>query len=456
MSIQTPEFVRAAARATRHRIVLRFAEMFPTALARYELHAARKGGNLDHVDRARSAENRIILGSANWKQDFLDAVAIARAENLAEELEALQKRKRVKEVEARSRDGLQDPWRASAGGPLREVILTANRLWFEGRNDLDLLHDDTRSQRFERHAVEWLRSRFGDAVVHARADHDETTYHIHAIIAPWVEKTSARRGRQRLLQPSSHPLLKDYEKAQDDVGAHFEAIGLDRGERTAAKRRAVLAKVKQRQEERAAFEAAAKPIPPAPAEADDPAPPIARKHVPTPVWWAEEQERLLAERRKLLQDRVQIAAEAKRQADHDAQLNAREGKLEDREQDAANAIEVVEAIEAGELRPEIEARLGVGPLAKRLIGALKAIRQKLATQEEAKAQKAVETQLSAVMTLKQAVEAKMESISRLLPKVMRGDFVGLFASDDKAITQAETVAKEGLRKHSGKGKEEDR
>jgi hypothetical protein len=208
MSIQNRDLASVAAKAgKRHRIVLRFAEMFPSGLAGYELHANRKGGNLDHVDRARSAENLIILGPTTWKQDLLDTVAIARAENLAEELEALQRPKRIKEVEARSRDGLQDPWRDSASGPLREVILTANRLWFEGTDSLEFLRKDTRSERFERHAVEWLSSRFGDAVVHARADHDETAYHIHAIIAPWVDKTSERRGRQRLLQPSSSEKL---------------------------------------------------------------------------------------------------------------------------------------------------------------------------------------------------------------------------------------------------------
>ncbi len=81
-------------------------------------------------------------------------------------------------------------------------------------------------------AVRWLKGSFGDDVVHARVDLDETACHVHAVIFPRVTKTLERCGTQMMLQPPIHPLIKDYEKAQDSVGTAFADLGLKRVRKT--------------------------------------------------------------------------------------------------------------------------------------------------------------------------------------------------------------------------------
>lgn len=137
-----------------HPVVLRFAEMFPSGLAGFEMHGQRSGGQLDHVDHERSQANRILIGSDGWRRDLLKEIERARRDNLQEELAALLSRKRKTEHAARREAGLQDPWRSSKGGPLREVILTAHRHWFAGRSDEEMLTDaPARADRFE--IVHW-------------------------------------------------------------------------------------------------------------------------------------------------------------------------------------------------------------------------------------------------------------------------------------------------------------
>ena len=298
MSVHTPfDSFTTASTARPHPVVLRFAGMFPADLAGFALHGERAGGDLDHVDRGRSAQNRILIGGAGWADLLRKEVEATMHCNLAEELEALERRKRVKEHADRLLQGLADPWKSSKKGPLREVILTANREWFNETNDLDvLIGGPSREQRFEDCALDWLKKNFGEAVVFARADHDEMAYQIHAVIAPWHEKTSARRGKQRLLQPTAYPLLQSYEKAQDDVGEHFGVIGLVRGERTAAARREAIAERRTAIQEGVACE-------------DLPDIPEERRHVPTPEWWAEQTRHLQAEARKLEKEKAQLAAQ---------------------------------------------------------------------------------------------------------------------------------------------------
>ncbi|MCQ0091301.1 hypothetical protein [Roseovarius sp. M141] len=59
---------------------------------------------------------------------------------------------------------------------------------------------------------------------------DEQAYHIHAVIMP--RATVQKYGVEcSVLQPSIHPLIKDYEAAQDSVGVWFAPLNLVRGER---------------------------------------------------------------------------------------------------------------------------------------------------------------------------------------------------------------------------------
>jgi hypothetical protein len=302
--------VQPIATAT-HPIVLRFAELFPAQLASYQMHGERQGGDLSHIDGDRSHLNRILIGGADWREQALAEIDAMRHENLVEELEALKARGRTKEMDARLREGLKDPWRASKGGPLREVILTASKDWFEAPDAPSLFGQPVAEREFEFQlkAVEWLKRSFGDDVIHAPADHDERTCHIHAIIMPREVKESKRRGRQRTLQPSVHPLINDYEMAQDDAGAFFASVGLRRGDRSAAARR----------------EARDAGMPP----------PGRREHIPPSRWREEEALRLKLEAERVGAERQSLAGEAERVERQRAKVEAERASLRLAERKAA-------------------------------------------------------------------------------------------------------------------------
>ncbi|WP_340108455.1 plasmid recombination protein [Pikeienuella sp. HZG-20] len=214
-----------------HPVVLRFAGMFPADLGGYETHRTRKGGDLGHVNPNPPRPNRVLIGPRDWAARARAMIDKMKTENYADELEPLTRQRRTSQIKKRMVEGPRDPWRATRHGPLREVILTANRKWFEKMDPNPV--GTTRERAFEDLAVAWLKDSFGDDVVHARADLDETTYHIHAVIVPAVE-INLNGATRRMLQPSKHALIKDYEAAQDSVGAWFAPIGLVRGERRAA------------------------------------------------------------------------------------------------------------------------------------------------------------------------------------------------------------------------------
>ena len=197
----------------KHPVVLRMAGMSPGDLGGVEAHRRRKGGDLGHVDDARSGLNRRLIGKVDWAQRAAEEVEAMRLENFARELESLERRRRSVEVRKRLAEGPRDPWRATRHGPMREVILTANRDWFEETDDPGIAFNrdeqERRERAFEARALAWLRASFGDDVIHARADRDEEAYHIHAVILPRGE---TRDGR-RMLQPSIHPMIKNYEEA---------------------------------------------------------------------------------------------------------------------------------------------------------------------------------------------------------------------------------------------------
>ncbi|PVH27231.1 plasmid recombination protein [Pararhodobacter oceanensis] len=208
--------------ASEYPVVLRFEGMNPDQIGRYEVHRLRKGGDLGHIDPNKPKPRRLI-GSETWAQEALAEINLMKTQNFAYELADLDRRNRRKDIAKRVVEGPRDPWRASKHGPLREVILTANKEWFEKTASSDVLFDTQREDDFERTAVEWLRENFGDDVIHARADLDEQTYHIHAVIMP--RATVERYGKTcAILQPSAHPLIQNYEDAQDSVGAKFASL----------------------------------------------------------------------------------------------------------------------------------------------------------------------------------------------------------------------------------------
>ena len=202
-------------------VVMRFAGLYPHQLAGYEAHRLRKGGDLSHVDRSRTKLNdKPLIGPENWAELALAEIREMTIENFAAELEALEKRKRKKDIERRMVEGPKQPWRATRHGPMREVILTANKDWFDA--DMSSFLGESGNQReeeFEKLAVSWLKHHFGDDVIHARAVRDEAAYHIHAVIMPraTVEiakpkaKVPTATATRRMLQPSIHSMIKNYE-----------------------------------------------------------------------------------------------------------------------------------------------------------------------------------------------------------------------------------------------------
>jgi hypothetical protein len=127
---------------------------------------------------------------------------------------------------------------------MRELILTANKEWFDADPAAVFGEGVEHNQRiadFERLSIAWLKNKFGEDVIHARADLDEEAYHIHAVIMPRVSVEMTRKDKKTgekkviatrlMLQPSKFDVIENYELAQDSVGEWFSEIGLDRGEK---------------------------------------------------------------------------------------------------------------------------------------------------------------------------------------------------------------------------------
>ncbi|WP_306132768.1 plasmid recombination protein [Roseivivax marinus] len=228
---------------TDYPVVLRFEGLYPHQLGGYEAHRLRKGGDLSHVNRERSKLNQRLIGPEDWAAQALAEIREMAAENFAAEVASLEKRNRKKDIERRFVEGPKQPWRPTRHGPMREVILTVNKDWFD--SDLSGFFGEGENQRekeFGDLAKQWLIENFGDDVIHARADRDEAAFHVHAVIMPraTVEiakpkaKVPTATATRRMLQPSIHPLIENYEAAQDSVGERFASLGLVRGERRAA------------------------------------------------------------------------------------------------------------------------------------------------------------------------------------------------------------------------------
>lgn len=135
----------------------------------YDAHRYRTGGDLGHIDR-NNPEPRRLLGAATWANEARAEIELMKVETLAAELEDLDRRNRRKDLEKRRIEGPRDPWRASRHGPMRELILTANKDRFEQTESSEVEFSTSREELFEERAVAWLRENFGDDVIHARAD----------------------------------------------------------------------------------------------------------------------------------------------------------------------------------------------------------------------------------------------------------------------------------------------
>lgn len=280
-------------------IVLRFKGLFPRHLGKFKMHADRAGGALDHIDPAVSHRNETLIGSPDWLSELRAEIRSAAEANLAAEIAARLKRQRPTEAAKVAARGPVNPWAPSKEGPLREGILSVNAAWFGAPGYANW--DPEKIAAFRDHGLSFLRTYFGAAIVHARMDYDEEALHLHFIIAPWHTKISANRGAQRVLQPSSQPLLKDYEHAQDLAGAHFAALGLVRGARHAEARRH--------------------------AKKTGETPPAPVFHVPPHLWRANQKRKLLETEAEMKVTAKNLAAKAAKLAKEEAELQRKEAQL---------------------------------------------------------------------------------------------------------------------------------
>lgn len=282
-----------------HPVVLRFKSMFPNSIRGFEMHLERAGGDLGHVDASKSHLNQRLIGSENWAREVSAEIAEMRLHNHNLDLETLKKRRRTAQHKRRIAEGPADPWRKTAEGPLREVILTANAEWFKQPMERYFVEIGvTREDAFAHIATEWLKKTFGDDCVHAHADLDETAFHIHAIIVPRTV-IQRKEGVRRMLQPSIYDELRDYRLAQDSVGAFFQekGLGLTRGER---RKEALFKAVKANEEVREKMKTGAA------TEADLVPLPERRRHVSCKKWREQEERRIADLRTEVTADRKRV------------------------------------------------------------------------------------------------------------------------------------------------------
>lgn len=398
----------------KHPVVLRFEGMDPGDIGGYEAHRYRKGGDLGHIDRSKPKSRRLI-GSETWAEQALAEIELMKVETFAAELEDLDRRNRRKDLEKRRIEGPRDPWRASRHGPMRELILTANKDWFDQTESSDVEFSTSREELFEERAIAWLRDTFGDDIIHARADLDEQAYHIHAVILP--RATVRKYGTEcRVLQPSIHPLIKDYEAAQDSVGAWFSEIGLRRGER-------------RKQAIRDALN-------------DGRTPPINPRHVRPANWRANEEKRL---------------------AEKAADLEAQERDVIEREEDAATVLAFAGAVAKGEIdidgRPTKSGNASRNPqtrlpLKKASFGfaaarkAFRSVAKRLGARADEKAQERIASEVAEIRAADDIIVEIVRSFSRdqreRIAKVRRSLTAKIMALDPRSRERS-------IRSRSGPG-----
>jgi hypothetical protein len=220
-------------------------------LSGYASHQARSGGDLRHVDASRTPLNRVLIGSDHPARDMHAAIDCIALENLSEEVEGLRKTRGKKASEARLKKGPVQPWDAKNAKPWTELILTASPGWFRDDGQGPGEWNEERTTAFAERAEAVLRKRFGDDLIHLSLHLDEETPHLHAAVLPTIEKTSKRRGRQRIVSHRQHAAFREpeadpenllapetsYERLQDELAAEFADLGIERGRHTASEAR---------------------------------------------------------------------------------------------------------------------------------------------------------------------------------------------------------------------------
>ncbi|VDC18933.1 plasmid recombination protein [Pseudogemmobacter humi] len=136
-------------------------------LSAHELHRAPDGNSA--IDPKRSHLNRVLLGPRTQ----------------SEALEAL------------FASGVQRPT-AQAEAPYIQIVVGASGEFFRPDDpEAAGTFQTDRLEQFERKAMDWLKATFGDDLIHVSLHLDETTPHMHVLVAPTYEKAARKPGRKK-------------------------------------------------------------------------------------------------------------------------------------------------------------------------------------------------------------------------------------------------------------------
>lgn len=135
-------------------------------LSAHELQRAPDGNSA--IDPARSHLNRVLIGPRT-QSEALDALFAS---------------------------GVQRP-AAQSEAPYVQIVLGASAEFFRPDDpEAAGTFQAERVEQFEREATAWLKATFGDDLIHAATHLDETTPHMHVLVAPTYGVVAEVRPRR--------------------------------------------------------------------------------------------------------------------------------------------------------------------------------------------------------------------------------------------------------------------
>lgn len=136
-------------------------------LSAHELHRVPDGNSA--IDPSRSHLNRVLLGPRTQ----------------GEALEAL------------FASGVERPT-AQAESPYIQIVVGAGAEFFRPDDpEASGTFQPERVEVFERETLKWLKATFGDDLLHVSTHLDETTPHLHVLVAPTYQKAARKPGRRK-------------------------------------------------------------------------------------------------------------------------------------------------------------------------------------------------------------------------------------------------------------------
>jgi len=236
-------------------VIYRVEGLQPQKLSAVRFHGERRGGDLSHVvppsdyERCGRSKPHVYLFDKNgkeltfsdamkldWVQSIRNEISAAAAFNTREQVQNLTLRG-SKRARRREREGNKLPYRTQGtNGPLREIFLGARAEFFQEPATPSGTWNKRKLRQFIALGVAFLRREWGPSLRYIRVDLDESSPHIHAVAAPWVEFETRTGAKQRMLSPTR---VENYctEQAQNRVAEAMQPLGLSRGRKISEARR---------------------------------------------------------------------------------------------------------------------------------------------------------------------------------------------------------------------------